>query len=150
MNKYTRHHYIFAKLVSVLKDNIQHSCYLIDTYPNDPRTDFELSMLNVYEKLYNLLTGSDDVTLLQEDYETMLRVVKESEGLYKKGFQKIKSVEPVDAVEPVNEVTIAQTQVGKAPELVGNIDTYVLQDQLHAGNMEEVSVVKKGKKVKTS
>lgn len=146
MSKYTRHHYIFAQLLSIFDKNIHHSCHLVDTYPEHPRADFECSMLNVYEKLYNLLTGSDDVTLLQEDYEVMLRVVKESQSLNKKGFQKIETVESAKTDE--QPIVIAQTQIVHAPELTGNVDVYAMEDQLHLENMEETPVIKKKKKSK--
>lgn len=135
MSKYTRHHYIFAQLLSILRKNIDHSRYLVDTYPKDPRTDFECSMLNVYEKFYNFITGSDDTTVLNEDWDVMVRVVKESKGL-----QKTKPTK----VEPEQSVVIAQTQMSSAPELVA-------EDELHKVNMEEIPAVpKKTKKVKTN
>lgn len=138
--KPTRHHYNMRNWVLDLLKNIEHSRHLIDTYPEDPRTDFELSMLNCYENLYNSLTGGDDTALTQDDYAVLLRVVKEGMQL-KKGFQKIKTNDQVDQVEPV---VIAQTQMSSAPELA-------TEDELHKANMEEIPAVpKKKKKIKTN
>lgn len=141
----TRFHYNLKQWVEQLDKEIARASYLCTTYPDDPRYEETLSALNIYEKLRNYITGSDDCVPLVPDYDYMVQCWKESQSLNKKGlkgFQKIETNETVDAVE---EVTIAQTRVGKAPELVGNVDTYTMQDQLHAENMQEVPVVKKKK-----
>lgn len=141
MFKPTRHHFNLKNWIDNLKKNIEHSTYLINTYPDDPRCMQEVSMLNVYEKIYNLLTGSDDVTLLEEDYQVMVRIGQEAMTMNK--FKKITS-------EVQEDVVISQTQIVHAPELTGNVDVYAMEDQLHLENMEETPVIKKKtKKVKT-
>lgn len=143
----TRFHYNLKQWVEQLEKEIARASYLCTTYPDDSRYEETLSALNIYEKLRNYITGSDDCVPLVPDYDYMVQCWKESQSLNKKkGFQKIKTTETVETVE---EVTIAQTQVSQAPELVGNVDVYALEDQLHLENMEEVPVVKKKKKVKT-
>lgn len=131
--KPTRHHFNFKNWIDDLKKNIEHSRYLIDTYPDDPRSLFELSMLNSYEKLYNFLTNREETTYLVEDYQTLLRVVEESKLLRKK-FKK-------EVVEISEEVVISQTQIASAPELAQ-------LDAEHAQEMEALDVKKK-KKVKS-
>lgn len=152
----TRFHYNLKQWVESLEKEIARAFYLCTKYPDDPRYEETLSALNIYEKLRNYITGSDDCVPLVPDYDYMVQCWKESQSLNKKGlkgFQKIETtetVEAVESVETVQEVTIAQTQVSQAPELVGNVDVYAMEDQLHLENMEEIPVVKKKKKVKTS
>lgn len=146
----TRFHYNLKQWVEQLEKEIARASYLCTTYPDDPRYEETLSALNIYEKLRNYITGSDDCVPLVPDYDYMVQCWKESQSLNKKG---LKGFQKIESVEPEQSMVIAQTQVSQAPELVsniGNVDTYVLQDQLHAENMQEVPVVKKGKKVKTT
>ena len=141
---YTRFHYNLKQWVEGLEKEIERASYLCTTFPDDPRYEETLSALNIYEKLRNFITGSDDCTPLVADYDYMVKCWKESQALNKKGFQKFQKTEP-EVTEPV---VIAQTQVSVAPELVGDIDTEAL---LHQSNMEEISEVpKKKKKVKTT
>lgn len=141
----TRFHYNLKQWVEQLEKEIARASYLCTTYPDDPRYEETLSALNIYEKLRNYITGSDDCVPLVPDYDYMVQCWRESQSLNKKGlkgFQKIKTSETVE------EVTIAQTQIAHAPELV---DVYATQDKLHAENMEEIpDVPKKKKKIKTS
>jgi len=140
----TRFHYNLKQWVEQLEKEIARASYLCTIYPDDPRYEETLSALNIYEKLRNYITGSDDCVPLVPDYDYMVQCWKESQSLNKKkGFQKIETVD----TEPI---IIVQTQVSQAPELVGNVDVYAMEDQLHAENMEEVPVVKKKKKVKTT
>lgn len=142
----TRFHYNLKQWVEQLEKEIARASYLCTTYPDDPRYEETLSALSIYETLRNYITGSDNCVPLVPDYDYMVQCWKESQSLNKKGlkgFQKIETAEPVETV-------IAQTQVSQAPELVGNVDVYAMEDQLHAENMEEIPVVKKKKKVKTS
>lgn len=132
MFKPTRHHFNLKNWIDNLKKNIEHSTYLINTYPDDPRCMQEVSMLNVYEKIYNLLTGSDDVTLLEEDYQVMVRIGQEAMTM-----NKFKKITP----EVQEDVVISQTQIVHAPELIQ-------MDTEHAQEMEALDVPKK-KKVKS-
>lgn len=135
MFKPTRHHFNLKNWIDNLKKNIEHSTYLINTYPDDPRCMQELSMLNVYEKLYNLLTGDDDVSILNEDYETMVRIGQEARTMSRK-FKKIVSEKASE------DIVILQTQIAEAPELAQ-------MDAEHAQEMEALDVKKKTKKVKS-
>lgn len=127
----TRFHYNLKQWVEQLEKEIARASYLCNTYPDDPRYEETLSALNIYEKLRNYITGSDDCTPLIPDYDYMVQCWKESQSLNKKkGFQKIESEQPV---------VIAQTQMSSAPELVA-------EDELHQLNMEEIPVVKKKSK----
>lgn len=137
----TRFHYNLKQWVEQLEKEIARASYLCTTYPDDLRYEETLSALNIYEKLRNYITGSDDCVPLVSDYDYMVQCWKESQSLNKKGFQKIESVEPEQSI------VIAQTQVSKSPDIIGNVDTYVLQDQLHLENIE-VPVEKKKKKSK--
>lgn len=144
----TRFHYNLKQWVEQLEKEIERASYLCTTYPDDPRYEETLSALNIYEKLRNYITGSDDCVPLVPDYDYMVQCWKESQSLNKKG---LKGFQKIETSETVEEVTIAQTQVSQAPELVGNVDVYAMEDKLHAENMEEIpDVPKKKKKVKTS
>lgn len=144
----TRFHYNLKQWVEQLEKEIARASYLCTTYPDDPRYEETLSALNIYEKLRNYITGSDDCVPLVPDYDYMVQCWKESQSLNKKG---LKGFQKIETSETVEEVTIAQTQVSQAPELVGNVDVYAMEDKLHAENMEEIpDVPKKKKKVKTS
>lgn len=144
---YTRFHYNLKQWVEGLAKEIERASYLCATFPDDPRYEETLSALNIYEKLRNFITGSADCTPLIPDYDYMVKCWKESQALNKKGFQKIQKGEP----EVEQSIVIAQTQVSDAPELLGDIDIDIMEDQLHQSNMEEIPAVpKKKKKVKTS
>lgn len=139
----TRFHYNLKQWVEQLEKEIARASYLCNTYPDDPRYEETLSALNIYEKLRNYITGSDDCTPLIPDYDYMVQCWKESQSLNKKkGFQKIVPNESVETIE--QPVVIAQTQMSSAPELVA-------EDEFHKVNMEEIPAVpKKTKKVKTN
>lgn len=115
----TRFHYNLKQWVGQLDKEIARASYLCTTYPEDPRYEETLSALNIYEKLRNYITGSDDCVPLVPDYDYMVQCWKESQSLNKKGlkgFQKIETAESVESAE--DEVPlIAQTVQPDIPEV---------------------------------
>lgn len=141
---FTKFHYDLRNWTNTLRKNIERCTHLINTYPDDPRTQYTMQQLNVYQVFYNLMTGHEDISLRQEDYDFMVKCYQESKTL-----GQVNHAQDVQN-NSSDDVVVDQVNVSSAPELEGDRDIYAMIDQLHFEDMEQlVQVESKPKKKKT-
>lgn len=65
-------HYALKDLKNFLEKEMNRCCHLLDKYPDDERFEETMSQLNIYQSLFNYISGSTDVALEPTIYDYMV------------------------------------------------------------------------------